>query len=57
MMSTSAVHFMEADTISILHCGGSKGNSAICRPSDVNSPVLSNAPRTHSWYKEFKMLS
>lgn len=29
MMSTSAVHFIEADTINILHCGGSNGNSAI----------------------------
>lgn len=57
MMRTSAVQFIADDTINILHCGGSNGNSAICRPSDVNSPVLSRAPSTHNWYKEFKMLS
>lgn len=48
MMSTSAVQFIADDTINILHCGGSSGNSAICRPRDVSSPVLSNAPSTHN---------
>jgi len=48
MMSTSAVQSIADATINILHCGGSSGNSAICRPRDVSSPVLSNAPSTHN---------
>jgi len=45
------------ETISIWHCGGSNGNSAIWRPSGVRAPVWSRAPRIHNWYKEFNILS
>lgn len=57
IISTSALHSICEATISIWHCGGSSGNSAICRPRGVNAPVWSNAPKIHNWYKEFRMLS
>jgi hypothetical protein len=57
MIRISAEQPIWHETISIWHCGGSNGNSAICRPSGVRVPVWSRAPRIHSWYREFKILS
>ncbi len=54
---TSAVQPISSAVISILDMEGSSGNSTIFRPNGVNSPVLSKAPRTQSWYIEVRMLS
>ena len=43
--------------MSIFERAGSRGNSTICLPRGVSVPVLSSAPRIHSWYIEFKILS
>lgn len=57
MMRTSALQPISADTMSMWHWGGSRGNSAIWRPSGVRAPVPSKAPRIHSWYMELRMVS
>lgn len=57
IINTSAEHSIWHETMSIWHCGGSNGNSAICLPSGVNAPVWSNAPRIHNWYNELRILS
>ena len=43
--------------MSIFERAGSRGNSTICLPRGVSVPVLSSAPRIHSWYIEFRILS
>lgn len=40
-----------------LDSAGSNGNSTIWRPNWVSPPVLSSAPKTHSWHIELSMLS
>jgi len=55
--SISALQPISVDTINILDKAGSRGNSSMLRPSGVSDPVLSSAPRTHSWYMEFIILS
>lgn len=57
MVRTSAEHLRSTETINILASAVSIGKLAIVRPSVVSSPVLSRAPRTQSWYIEFKMFS
>ena len=55
--SDSSLHSISTATINILDRAGSRGNSTIWRPRGVRLPVLSKAPRIHSWYMEFKILS
>ena len=43
--------------ISIFDKGGSNGNSTIFLPNYVKLPVLSRAPRIHSWYILLSKLS
>lgn len=57
IIRTSAEHPNLSEKMSILAKGGSSGNSTILRPRAVNPPVLSSAPRIHSWYKEDWILS
>ena len=57
LTSISSLQPMSNDVNNIFDKAGSKGNSTIFLPSDVNDPVLSNAPCTHSWYMEVRMLS
>lgn len=55
--STSAEHPSFSEKMSIFARGGSSGNSTILRPRAVRPPVLSRAPRIHSWYSDDWMLS
>lgn len=55
--STSAEQPSFSEKINILASGGSSGNSTILRPSAVSPPVLSKAPRIHSWYRDDWILS
>ena len=55
--SDSSLHSISTATINILDRAGSRGNSTIWRPRGVRLPVLSKAPKIHSWYIEFKILS
>ncbi|RNA01389.1 hypothetical protein BpHYR1_007790 [Brachionus plicatilis] len=53
----SALQPIEPATMTIFDMAGSSGNSTICLPNSVSSPVLSKAPNIQSWYIEFIMLS
>lgn len=57
LTSDSSLQSISTAMITILDRAGSKGNSTIWRPRGVRLPVLSSAPKIHSWYMEFKMLS
>ena len=50
-------HLSSSALSSICASGGSTGNSTILAPIRVKPPVLSSAPRIHSWYMLFRMLS
>lgn len=56
MVSISDEQRYSTETMSIFAMDGSIGNSDILRPVGVRSPTLSRAPRTQSWYMEFKIL-
>jgi hypothetical protein len=57
LTSTSSLHSISTATINTFDIAGSSGNSTIWRPSVVRLPVLSSAPRIHSWYIELRILS
>lgn len=57
LTSDSSLQSISTAMITILDRAGSNGNSTIWRPRGVRLPVLSSAPKIHSWYMEFKMLS
>lgn len=48
IVTTSAEHPSISPILSIFESGGSSGNSDMRRPRSVRSPVLLNAPSTHS---------
>src|SRR5689334_13636900 len=57
IVNTSALQPNSSAAMSIFESGGSNGNSTIFLPSPVKFPELSNAPNTHNWYIELRILS
>src|SRR3990167_3965184 len=57
MVKASSVQPYCSAVMRIFERDGSRGNSDIFRPRSVNLPLLSRAPRIHSWYMAFKIVS